>query len=743
LPYHLGHSRRPVQPYYGRAVAPRVTTVTLTDTPSAIRHGGPDGSLAIDLVLSDTSGAQRLGGAQGAGPDVALAIDTPSALRHAGQDGALVIGDVYTDTPSALRCGGPSGTLVTDLAITDTPSALRAGGPDGSSAPGISLGPDTPGAVRYGGPDGLVSPNLAVTSPPAALRHSGPDGSVVIGVALTGDSPSGIRHSGPSGSVFADVGAGVNLTDTPSALRQGGPDAGAFIGVVIVGDSPSASHYGGPDGVNPIGTAVTDTPSASRYSGPVGVLVIIAGGTDTPSALRAGGPDGLMGVEVPITGDSPSASRYGGAVGSVSIGIGNPVNVGPDTPGGTRYGGPDGQVMLAFLPVATPYVSPAPIYLPGYTLWVADTVTGRFLWELPLESMSWANNFGSDGSISATLDIEKTWDTLSDQDERDPRILVRELLSGPWRFCLVVIYGSNPVWAGPYISMSRPKPTQVQLGGAEIGKIFAKRVLIAPGAISPNDVTADTVIGPNTTKGHAAYVLINQAMIGTGRSLPIIVSDPAGSDIDYRTYYGYDLRKVADALRDLSNESDGPELRFDPQIYAGSDANYLRWVVQIGAPHLGRGITPWCFDDDVSVVTTLDTDASNMALSIYSAGAGSSRDKVIATASDTTLLSIGYPLLEEVDTAHSSQESYPILATQAVAQLGLQKQPAVSFKVQIPVDRDPNPGQYHIGEDFQITVQDDPVVPDGVYSRRIAGISGTEQPWVTLTDTDPLPVGAS
>jgi hypothetical protein len=365
------------------------------------------------------------------------------------------------------------------------------------------------------------------------------------------------------------------------------------------------------------------------------------------------------------------------------------------------------------------------------------------LWELPLESMSWANNFGSDGTISATLDIEKTWDSLSDQDERDPRILVREVLTGQWRFCLVVTFGSQVVWAGPYISMARPKPAQIQLGGAEIGKIFTKRLLIAPGAISPTDVSADTVLGPNGSKARIVYVLVSQAMTGTGRSLPITVADPGGVGTDYRTYYGYDLRKVADALRDLSNESDGPEFRFDPQITAGSDANYLHWTLQIGTPHLGRGITPWTFDDDVSLVSTLNTDASSMAMEVYSGGSGSSRDKLISTAVDTSLLSIGYPMLEEVDTAHSSTDNIAVLGAQSAGQLALQRKPAASFKVQIPVDRDPLPGTYHVGEDFQITVQDDPVIPDGVYARRIAGISGTEQPWITLVDTESLPVGVS
>lgn len=740
---HYGRSRWPKRPIFGRALISAVA-VSLTDTPSAVRQGGPDGSLVLDVVLADTASATRHGGPDGTGIAVAPATDTPAATRHGGADGSLVIADAYTDTPSASRYGGPGGVLSIDLAVTDSPSASRYAGPEGSAQVSIIVGPDSPSATRYAGPDGTVSPDLAVTDRPSALRHGRPDGSVAIGIVQALDTPSASRYAGPAGSVFADIGGGVSITDTPGIERYAGPDGVLAIGVTVALDSPSASRYAGPDGVLVIGVTVTDTAGTVRYAGPDGIAVVLVGATDTPSALRAGGPDGAMGIVVPVRLDTPSAIRHAGPAGSLSIGIGADTLVTLGSPAACRYGGPSGDVLLAYLPTRVPYVSPAPITAPGYALWVADTVTGRMLWELPLETMSWSTTLTWDGTISATLDIEKTWDSLSDQDERDPRVRVRELLSGPWRFCLVVVWGNQPVWAGPYVSLSRPKPSQVQVGGPEIVKIFSKRLLVNPAyVIGPADVSGDTVIGPSTTKGHAAAVLLNQAMTGTGRSLPITVIDPGGVGSDSRTYYGYDLAKVADALRNLANEDDGPELRFDPVITAGSDANYLGWVAQIGSPHLGRGVTPWTFDDDVSLVSTLSTDASTMALSLWAAGTGSSRDKIMANASDTSLLAIGYPLLEEVDTNTTSQTDPKLLQSAANAALGVQRKPAVSFQVTIPVDRDPMPGTYHLGEDFQITVQDDPTIEDGVYLRRIAGIAGTEGPWVTLTDTAPLPVGST
>jgi hypothetical protein len=165
-------------------------------------------------------------------------------------------------------------------------------------------------------------------------------------------------------------------------------------------------------------------------------------------------------------------------------------------------------------------------------------------------------------------------------------------------------------------------------------------------------------------------------------------------------------------------------------------------VAQIGNPHVGRTGTVWVFDSDVTSIVGFDSDASTQAFGVWSGGSGTSRDKLITHSTDTAPLGIGWPMLEEVDTAHSSETVYPVLAAQTASVLAAQKQPVIAFQVQVPADTDPMVGTYRVGEDFQIDVRDDPLIPDGVYSRRIAGLSGTEKPWVTITDANPLPAGS-
>lgn len=687
------------------------------DTPAAIRHSGPDGS----------------------GIDIALTGDSPAAQRNSGPDGALVITTVLTDTPAGIRSSGPDGVIAIGVTLTDGPLAIRAFGPDGSAGEGVSLGPDTPMAIRAYGPDGLVQPDLVVTDMPSGCRAEGPDGALALGITLT-DAPSACRYLGPAGSVFADVGGGVSITDAPGATRFSGPDGLLAIGIVLVGDSPLGTRFGGPDGLLAIGIVLVDTPMGSRYGGPDGLAIAIL--SDTPCGTRFGGPDGGMGIGTPLTGDSPTGIRVWGPDGLISIGVGADIIAGTAAPTGVRYGGPDGEVWPAFLPSRPPYIPAAPLVAPSYSLWLADTVTGKLLYQLPVFTLTWSSKLNDIGTIRASIAIEKAWDSLSDQDERDPRILLREIISGPWRYCLVLRWGNNTVWAGPYISMSRPAPDHIELNGAEIGKMFTKRLLIAPGATYATDVAADTTFA-NATKPHIAAALVLQSMSQAGYGLPITVVDPGGSGIDNRTYFGYDLANYWEKIAALMAELDGPEIRFDPQVTTGVDGEYVSWVMQIGGPHIGRGLASWVFDSDINSIVGMDVDGSNMALGVWMVGSGQSRDRLIAPSKDTTLLSIGWPMLEETDNSNSSETSYPLLAARASASLAAHKQPATAFKASVPADLDPMVGTYHVGEDFVIEVHNDPIIPDGLYTRRIAALDGSEKPWVTITDTDPLPVGSS
>jgi hypothetical protein len=697
--------------------------------------------VAVDVILTVFSPcAGRRAGPDGQGVGVAPAVDTAAAQRSSGPDGTLVSTTVLTDTPSASRYAGPTGSVAIEIALTDSPAAARDYGPDGAANLGVLFGPDMPGAVRFYGPDGLLQDDLVITDRPRGARCAGPDGTVLLGVSVT-DTPSASRYYGPEGSVFADVGGGVTLTDSPSASRYYGPNGALALGIVLAGDLPSGARLTGPDGSFAIDVVLSDTPSAERDGGPDGFVIAIL--SDTPAAGRYYGPDGFMGIALPITADTPGTSRYAGPTGLISIGVGADVIAGTASPAGTRCSGPVGEVLLAFIPSKPPYIPAAPLVAPSYSLWVADTRTGRMLWELPAESFNWSNKLNDVGTIHATLSVEKTWASLSDQDERDPRIMLREILSGPWRFSLVLKWGNNTVWAGPYLSMSRPTPGHIELNGAEIAKIFTKRPLIKPGAPSATSELADTVIGPGATKPHVAAALVTQAMVGTGYNLPIVVTDPGGFGTDFRTYYGYDLANYWDKLQALMAEVDGPEIRFDPRISAGVDGDYLTWVMQIGNPHLGRGITTWVFDSDVNAVVGLDGDGSNMALGVWTPGSGQSRDRLVAHTQDSSLLNIGWPMLEAVDNSHTSETSYPVLAAQSSASLAAYKQPLVAYKTAVPADSDPMVGTYRVGEDFSIDIHDDPIIPDGFYTRRIAALSGTEKSWVTITDANPLPVGSS
>lgn len=526
----------------------------------------------------------------------------------------------------------------------------------------------------------------------------------------------------------------TSATGTPGATTLGGTWSGsgntnqcafevlpASGGLTITGDTPSGLREGGPAGTLSFGITLTgDTASGARWGGP--------GGTVTAS-----------GAPVTVTGDTPAGIRAAGPAGTLIVGS-STITITGDTAAAARSGGPDGSVTAAS-PVVSPVYGPASLQVPTWSVWVADTRTGKLLWSVPASTFTWSSPLGSAGSIQATLIIESTYDALSDQDERDPRVLLRTVLTSPWRFSLVLRWGLSTVWAGPLITYSRQGATAVAIGGAEVAKLLEKRVMVQSGATSATDPTADLVCGPGT-KQRVAYLLISAMLTGTGNDLPITVGDPGGFGIDQRTYFGYDLSTYAEKLTALSAELDGPEVRFDPQVTTGSDGYYLSWTVQIGGPHVGRNATTWEFDSS-SVVMTEDMDASGMAMNTWVSGSGTDRDKLIANASNAYLGGLGWPMLEAVDTGHSSETLYPILATYATADLAAYGKPVTSWGVQVSAETDPMPGTYRTGEDVVIDVRNDPAIPDGLYTRRITSISGDQSHWVSLGTADPLPAGAT
>jgi hypothetical protein len=268
-----------------------------------------------------------------------------------------------------------------------------------------------------------------------------------------------------------------------------------------------------------------------------------------------------------------------------------------------------------------------------------------------------------------------------------------------------------------------------------------------PTKTMPNPALASSYAG--IWLGTIAKRLVHQALSWTGGNLPIVFQpDEADGNADHqRNYEGTDFKLVGDALKDLTNVDGGPDIMFPARFT--EDLLGIEWLMQVGT--VGRpqihsdSVVRWNVTAPLSPVSGLKVteDASKMA-SISWASAGRDADTVVVSRQiDDTLTDLGYPLMEVLDTSHTSVSEQPTLDKYARENLtaGQLPQETWSFDAEAyPVDEGGHPagpqfGSYSVGDfcelDFQkwdpaTGVGDIYVQEGGTKRMRIIGMSGDE-----------------
>jgi hypothetical protein len=691
------------------------------DEPTSSRTGSPGATADVITDIQDTVGASRTGNVVelGAGFGVTV-VDTPlhPTIPSAGtlpQSGLL---PRYTQQAQQGTTGAPVDTWVVDRG--DTLTGNRTGAPvETSYGAGVGVA-DTPTGSRTGEPpvDSLIDrlpPDVADGS-----RSRTTSEVIDRGVGhVTGAS----RTGSPDEQALADR----VVPDDVTASSTGLPPAGASVEWV---DSVSALSWTGlpDDGARPVWHIWPDVPESNRTGLPTTIYEVVL--TD-----RAGPGESLTGL---TTGEQ-SAPLYPEA---------DPREVTIFT-----YNYPDDDLYPQFHPGLTvPFgrlipaaVDPhaATALALRYRLYLADTITGRIAYELPYAQLTWASKLNNIGTLSASVVVAHVYDALNDQDERDPRNLFRQFLSnGALRYSLVLTYGNTVVWAGPYTPTSVPGGAPIiTLGGSDFGALLQRRLLVGP---NPPSVESDVTIGP-FSKPYLALELVRQATNPGGGgggpwSLPWTCSDlPERAGTESRTYPGYDLWTVWDALSLLSQERDGPDFRFDPSLRQGDDGNYLSWNMVIGRPILA---TPheWGWDAPATATVAWETNVSNFATHYYGAGSGQDRGKLMASASSDELLESGFPVIQITDTMHTSVIVQEELQALIDGDLATYSKPSNRWTLTVQASQVPLLGSYRAGDTVMIRVEQHPVIPDGVYHRRITSMNGDADDLVTITSSDSLVV---
>jgi hypothetical protein len=378
------------------------------------------------------------------------------------------------------------------------------------------------------------------------------------------------------------------------------------------------------------------------------------------------------------------------------------------------------------------------------TRWlIGDLRTGRKLLDLNvLGSSRWSTEVNGAGGITADITL------------RDPDMQALELRNAATvgkAFIAVVDNGvihpcSGPIWDHDYDDDTG----KLTITGGGMWSYFDHRVLLPVMAASTAFMIPDpadprkTIPNPALDTNYAgldlgtiAKKLVQQAQTHTGGNVPVILpADRAG--IHERKYLGTDLSLIGDELDNLVNLENGPDIEFTPRFTA--DMLGVEWVLRTGTedqPQLfSESVHVWDYSVPQPSMRKLKVKktGNRMAGRAFATGGRSANTALFARFTNTVMTNSGYPLLETVDSSHSTVVKQSTLDKYAkeIARTGSKPIEFWSFDVQ--ADQSPFVGEYRAGDYCLVKMARNPYLPDGVYRRRIMALSGDGYgKWVGVT----------
>ncbi len=388
----------------------------------------------------------------------------------------------------------------------------------------------------------------------------------------------------------------------------------------------------------------------------------------------------------------------------------------------------------------------------GIRFLIGNLLDGRRIQNVPVISGNWSESLNSSGDISCTVSLK---------DPAVQRLKLGQSASVGKAF-LAAISGSTVLNAGPiWFHDFDDDANTLKLTAAGMWSYFDHRVLLPVLAgRNPTDSTTDTrYSAPVTDPTAAGYPwvsdtrktlqgiarsLVAQAQTETNGNVPVILPTEIVAATNERWYKGSDLGFVGNRLSELTQVDGGPDIMFTPRIT--SDMLGVEWVMRIGTPTEPRLFSPQTQTFYVGVkkssVTKLKVtaDGTGLASTTFASGGRTSDVALISVSTDPTLTSNGYPVMQSVDSTHSSVSDIATLQSYSDEAATQGKTPVSVWSFTHDLSQQPLLEGFNAGDFATVSVRNSAYLTDGRYPMRIMTRSGDEQG--RKTDLTFLPVVA-
>ncbi len=289
---------------------------------------------------------------------------------------------------------------------------------------------------------------------------------------------------------------------------------------------------------------------------------------------------------------------------------------------------------------------------------LADLRTNVITAEIPLTGVRISTKLGAAGTMSGTWNIAQNWAGGS------PYGLTR-----PARTAIYALRDGRPLFGGVIWTSDCDNGESVSLGASDWWTYLDhRRVVPLLSSANPpvTEVANLDVSFVQADQNEIARQLLAIAQSHNGGDIGIIPDTTNSGVLRDRTWHGYELADVGQALKQLSEVEGGPDILFTVGANLDDNGRPVR-LMRIGSPNLGQVGSPFVFESGAAILNyRFPSDGTRMTTRAYALGEGSERGAIIAVTEDTDTTANGWPLLES-DANYSTVTEATTLQAHAVA----------------------------------------------------------------------------
>ena len=366
---------------------------------------------------------------------------------------------------------------------------------------------------------------------------------------------------------------------------------------------------------------------------------------------------------------------------------------------------------------------------------VGDLLTGRRIQWLQVETGTWSEVLNESGEVRCTVLLSDPMNATLDLGES----------AAVGKAFLAAVEGDLVLQAGPiWVHDWDDDLQQLTLVASGMWSYFDHRVVlpVLAGRL-PTDPTTDTrfsaVVSNPDAVGYPwpvdtrqslqtiAKRLVAQAQAWTNGNVPVVLPAEV-SGTDERWYKGSSLGIVGQRLSELTSVLGGPDIMFTPRWT--TDRLGIEWAMRIGTPTQPLLYSPQRQKFQLGIADSslsnlrVNVDGTTLATNGYATGGRTDGQGLVTVSVDSTLPDAGYPILESVDSSHSTASESATLQSYSDEVVLYGSAPSVTWSFSHDLSQQPYLSAFNAGDFATVSVHNNAYLREGPRGMRLLARSG-------------------